>query len=115
MEGSITWVGIDAHKKTLAVAAFRPNAQEPEEFTIDNDERSIRKLVRRLVRDGNGQEIRVCYEAGTCGYALQRRIEASGGVVCDVIAPSLIRNPSTKDVVVLHIQRLTRSDAANWV
>ena len=65
MEESITWVGIDAHKKTLAVAAFQRPGQEPEEFTIDNDERAIRKLVRRLERDGDGREIRICYEAGT--------------------------------------------------
>lgn len=97
MEGFITWVGIDAHKKTLAVAAFQGDGREPEEFTIDNDERAIRKLVRRLERDSNGQEIRVCYEAGTCGYALQRRLEASGGVVCEVVAPSLIpRKPGER-------------------
>jgi transposase len=97
MEESITWVGIDAHKKTLAVAAFQRPGQEPEEFTIDNDERAIRKLVRRLERDGDGREIRICYEAGTCGYALQRRLEASGGVVCDVIAPSLVpRKPGER-------------------
>jgi transposase len=97
MEGSITWVGIDAHKKTLAIAAFQRDGKEPEEFTIDNDERSIRKLVRRLERDSDGREIRMCYEAGTCGYALQRRLEASGGVVCEVIAPSLIpRKPGER-------------------
>lgn len=88
VEGSITWVGIDAHKKTLAVAILGPKSGA-EEFTIPNDERSVRKLVRRLDRDARG-EIRICYEAGTCGYALQRRLEASGKVVCDVIAPSLI-------------------------
>jgi len=97
MEESITWVGIDAHKKTLAVAAFQRHGQEPEEFTIDNDERAIRKLVRRLERDSEGREIRICYEAGTCGYALQRRLEASGRVVCEVIAPSLIpRKPGER-------------------
>jgi len=97
MEKSITWVGIDAHKKTLAVAAFQRHGQEPDEFTIDNDERAIRKLVRRLERDGDGREIRICYEAGTCGYTLQRRLEASGGVVCEVIAPSLVpRKPGER-------------------
>jgi hypothetical protein len=59
METSITWVGIDAHKKTLAVAAFHPSKQDPDEFTIDNDERAIRKLVRRLEREGNGREVRI--------------------------------------------------------
>ena len=97
MEGSITWVGIDAHKKTLAVAVLRPGRREPEEFTIDNDERAIRRLVRRLQRDSGGREVRACYEAGTCGYTLQRRVEAAGGVVCEVIAPSLIpRKPGDR-------------------
>lgn len=90
MDGSITWVGIDAHKKTLAVAILWPGGVHPEEFTIEHDERAIRKLVRRLDRDAGGREIRVCYEAGTCGYALQRRLETTGKVVCEVIAPSLI-------------------------
>jgi transposase len=90
MEGSITWVGVDAHKKTLAVAVLAPDANKPEEFTINNDEGSIRKLVQRLHRNARGREVRVCYEAGTCGYTLQRRLEASGKVVCEVIAPSLI-------------------------
>ena len=40
--------------------------------------------------------MRACYEAGTCGYTLQRRLEASG-VVCEVIAPSLIpRKPGER-------------------
>jgi transposase len=89
MEGSITWVGIDAHKKTLAVAVLAPGAQSPEEFTVDNNEKAIRKLARRLTRASKAREVRACYEAGTCGYTLQRRLEAAG-VVCEVIAPSLI-------------------------
>lgn len=93
MEGSITWVGIDAHKNTLAVAVLGAT-ERPEQFTIDNDEPSIRKLARRLNRSGN--EVRCCYEAGPCGYALQRRLEASG-VVCEVIAPALIpRKPGER-------------------
>lgn len=88
MEGNITWVGIDAHKKTLAVAVLAPG-RAPEELTIANNEKAIRKLSRRLERAARGGEVRACYEAGTCGYTLQRRMESSG-VVCEVIAPSLI-------------------------
>jgi len=51
MEGSITWVGIDAHKKTLAVAVLAPG-RAPEEFPIANNEKAIRKLARRLERCG---------------------------------------------------------------
>jgi transposase len=95
MEGSITWVGIDAHKKTLVVAVLAPGA-EPEEFTVDNTEAAIKKLARRLQRTAKGGEVRACYEAGTCGYTLQRRLDAAG-IVCEVIAPSLIpRKPGER-------------------
>jgi len=97
MNGSITWVGIDAHKKTLVVAVLHPGQRQPDEFTIENEERAIRKLVRQLERAAKGGEIRLCYEAGPCGYALQRRLEAAGRVVCEVIAPSLIpRKPGER-------------------
>jgi transposase len=33
--------------------------------------------------------VRACYEAGPLGYALQRELE-SQGVICEVVAPSLI-------------------------
>lgn len=93
MEGSITWVGIDAHKKTLAVAVLSPGSKVAEEFTVDNTETAIRKLARRLTRAAKGREVRACYEAGTCGFTLQRRLDAAG-VACDVIAPSLIPRKS---------------------
>lgn len=97
MEGSITWVGIDAHKKSLAVAVLWPGRREPEEFAVENNERAIRKLVRRLEKEANGREIRACYEAGTCGFTLQRRIEAAGAIVCEVVAPALVpRKPGER-------------------
>jgi transposase len=89
-------VGIDAHKKTLAVAVLSPGSKAPGEFTVDNTESAIRKLARRLTKTAKGKEVRACYEAGTCGFTLQRRLEAAG-VVCEVIAPSLIpRKPGER-------------------
>jgi len=44
-------------------------------------------MVRKIKRNAPG-EIRFCYEAGVCGFTLQRRIEALG-CKCSVIAPSL--------------------------
>lgn len=97
MNRSITWVGVDAHKRTLAVAVLHPGREAAEEYTVDNTERAIKKLVKRLERDAKGGEIRMCYEAGTCGYALQRRLEAAGSVVCEVVAPSLVpRKPGER-------------------
>src|SRR5262245_14935508 len=96
VEGSITWVGIDAHKESLAVAVLAPGGERPEEFTVENTATAIRKLARRLTRGSKGNEVRACYEAGTCGYTLHRRLEAAG-VVCQVIAPSLIpRKPGDR-------------------
>ncbi|MBE0537816.1 MAG: hypothetical protein IH624_19320 [Phycisphaerae bacterium] len=34
-------------------------------------------------------DIRVCYEAGPCGFVLKQRIEVQDGCKCSVIAPSL--------------------------
>ena len=34
-------------------------------------------------------DVRCCYEAGPCGFALQRHL-AAAGIACDVIAPALI-------------------------
>lgn len=84
----ITWVGLDAHKKWIHVATLVPGRQEPLTWQEANEETAIRRLARRLGREAPG-EVRACYEAGPLGYALQRELEAQG-VVCEVVAPSLI-------------------------
>jgi transposase len=95
MEGSIIWVGIDAHKKTLVVSVLGPQGHH-EQFSLANTAQDIAKFGRRLTRRPGVAEVRACYEAGTCGYTLQRRLQAVG-VHCDVIAPSLIpRKPGER-------------------
>ena len=47
----------------------------------------IAKLVRRLAVEG--RDLRFCYEAGPCGYGLQRQLRALA-MSCEVVAPSLI-------------------------
>jgi transposase len=47
----------------------------------------IAKLVERLGR--NGPQLSFCYEAGPCGYGLQRQLTELGHD-CIVVAPSLI-------------------------
>jgi transposase len=90
MAKRITWVGIDDDKMNLTVAVVRGSRQkEPEVRRIPNEDRALRRWVRRLVREADGGEIRMCYEAGPNGFALMRRIEAMGPVVVEVVAPSL--------------------------
>jgi transposase len=43
----------------------------------------------KVEREAPG-EVRFCYEAGACGYALQRQITEAGQASCMVVAPSLI-------------------------
>src|SRR6266850_8187359 len=69
---AITWVGMDAHKNSIKVAALLPVPTDPVEWTEDNTPEAVRRLARRLQRLALG-EVRCCYEAGPTGYALQRQ------------------------------------------
>ena len=55
----------------------------------------MRRLVRKLEREAPGP-VAVFYEAGPCGYALQRQM-TTARVSCDVIAPALMpRKPGER-------------------
>lgn len=88
MANASTWVGLDAHKKDIVVAMLVAGRAEPVEWRVANEEEAIRRLVRKLRRLAPG-EVACAYEAGPCGYALQRQLVAKG-VACQVVAPSLI-------------------------
>ncbi len=59
------------------------------EWRVVNNEAQIRRLAPKLVSMAPG-EVRCCYEAGPCGFALQRQLESKGELICEVIAPSLV-------------------------
>ena len=95
MKNVTTYVGIDAHKKDLFVAMLIGNEKTPVTWQLANEPRAVHRLVRKLERETPGP-IRVFYEAGPCGYALQRRVTTSR-VSCDVVAPALIpRKPGER-------------------
>lgn len=89
VDNGITYVGMDSHKKDIQVAMLLPDIYKPVEWTVANEPKAIRRMVKKILRQAPG-EVRSCYEAGVCGYALQRTIEKAGPMVCEVIAPSLI-------------------------
>jgi transposase len=96
MEQSITYVGLDVHKKTVAVALAESDkrGEVREHGQIANTPEALRKLTNRLAR--SGRELRFCYEAGPCGYGIQRQLTAAGHS-CVVVAPSLIpRRPGDR-------------------
>jgi transposase len=97
MGKGITWVGLEAHKKAINVAVLVGHERQPQEWNVEHKPAAIRRLVKKVVRDAEGGEVRCCYEAGRGGYALQRQIEAAGPVICEVIAPALIpRKPGER-------------------
>jgi transposase len=90
-----TYVGIDAHKKDLFIAMLNGHETTPVTWQLANEPNAVRRLVRKLERDAPGP-VRVCYEAGPCGYALQRQL-TTPRVNCQVIAPALIpRKPGER-------------------
>jgi len=95
MKEVTTYVGIDAHKKDLFIAMLTGHATSPVTWQLHNEPNAVRRLVRKLEREAPGP-VRVCYEAGPCGYALQRQM-TTPRVACQVIAPALIpRKPGER-------------------
>ena len=99
MRKPITHVGLDVHKDSIVVsladAGLRGSRGEVREYgKIVNTTAAVEKLARKLA--AKGRELRFCYEAGPCGYGIQRQLSRLGHG-CDVVAPSLIpRKPGER-------------------
>jgi transposase len=85
----ITYVGLDVHKDGIVVAVAEDGLRgEVRDYgRIANTPAALQRLVRKLGQEG--VRLRFCYEAGPCGYGIQRRLSAAGHD-CVVVAPSLI-------------------------
>jgi transposase len=89
-------VGLDTHKARIAVAVAEPGREGAVRFhgEIANQPEAVRRLIERL-GEKHGR-LRVCYEAGPCGYGLHRQVTALGHD-CAVVAPSLVpRRPGDR-------------------
>jgi transposase len=81
------FVGLDVHKETIAVAVAEAGGGEVRSHgVIPNTPGAVARLVKKL---GPAARLRVCYEAGPCGYVLLRQLTGLG-VACAVVAPALI-------------------------
>src|SRR5271155_1330558 len=89
MVDSITYVGLDVHKDSVFVALAGGGLRgEVRDYSrIVNTPAALARLAGKLGRDG--VTLRFCYEAGPCGYGIQRQLSAAGHD-CVVVAPSLI-------------------------
>ena len=89
MKNRILYVGMDVHKNTtdVAIATGRSNGKVRFYGKISGSLDALNRLIKKL-QDGDKQ-LRFVYEAGPCGYQIQRHL-GTKGIDCDVIAPSMI-------------------------
>lgn len=88
MNYNTTYVGMDVHKASIAVAIAEEGHGEPVTLgMIPNNRDSLLKLLKKLQKPG--RQLRFCYESGPCGYEIYRYLTARG-ISCVVAATSLI-------------------------
>lgn len=86
MTESTIIIAFDQHAASVVAAVLLPGQRPPALHQLAPDLPAIGRFVDRVVRHGR---IRCCYEAGPCGFELQRFLQARH-VHCDVIAPALM-------------------------
>jgi len=82
------FVGLDVHKDSITVACVGSNPTDPviEIGRIGTQQYAIDRVIKKL--SGRGR-LRFVYEAGPCGFWLERHLHGKG-YDCMVAAPSLI-------------------------
>lgn len=78
-------VAFDQHVASVMAAVLLPGDRTPALQPWAPDLPTIGRFLARLAAPG----VRCCYEAGPCGFDVQRYLHAQG-IACDVIAPALI-------------------------
>ena len=87
---------MDVHKKTIVLCVYNASTSEIlDERELPHDLPKVLKYFQK-VQDCHGR-IHACYEASSCGFGLQRALDAQG-ILCEVVAPSSIPRRSGERV-----------------
>src|SRR5204862_387889 len=70
---STTIIAFDQHAATTVAAVLLPNHRTPALHSLTSDSSTIVRFVERFRRQG---AVACCYEAGPCGFELQRALTA---------------------------------------
>jgi transposase len=90
---STTIIAFDQHAATTVAAVLLPGHRRPALHMLPSDSSTIVRFVERVRRQ---RPVTCCYEAGPCGFELQRALTAAQ-IPCAVIAPALIpRRPGDR-------------------
>jgi transposase len=90
---STTIIAFDQHAATTVAAVLLPGHRTSALHSLTSDYPTLVRFVERVQRQG---PVTCCYEAGPCGFELQRAL-TTRGLSCDVIAPALIpRRPGDR-------------------
>lgn len=92
--GEELFVGLDVHKESIEIAeatGARDSAMR-HVGKVDGEGPALMRYLRRRI--SAGYRLHVVYEAGPCGFVVQRSL-AAAGIHCEVVAPSSIaRRPA---------------------
>jgi transposase len=80
-------VGMDVHKDSIDITLAEQGGEVRRFSEVGGDRAALLKAVRKLT--SRGSELVFVYEAGPCGFWIQREIAALGHL-CWVVSPSLI-------------------------
>lgn len=90
-----TVVGLDVHKETIVMGLLPEWSEKVTETArLENTPNAVENMVKRL---GGRGPIEFVYEAGPCGYEVQRQMQ-SLGYSCFIVAPGLIPKKATDRV-----------------
>lgn len=86
MKEGTRYVGLDVHAATITASLADVDGEVRRLGTIPNDPGAVHRLMKKLTP---WKTLRVCYEAGPCGYTLYWQLTKLG-IRCDVVAPTLV-------------------------